>query len=490
MPSLIRTRKKVPQAVCGKQSIIFLVSPTPRTPRTFGTSEPPHRRKSLNWKMLSSLGGLRDGSLFGFTPTFVNEKERPGTSSQPQSWAGWWLQVVSLRFFFASPNLTWCLVAGTVWFLFPYTFDEVGVLHSHATRAFFVRRFLVHLAVVGCYYGFWHVTLYHGYCSCGKRKFRGVKGVEKNSYVPPNYPYPGCRTMIHNIWYWSLGVLQWTCWEVAFVHLYATRKISYRFSFLELLVGVLFVPLWRGFHFYFSHRFLHIRPMYKFVHSLHHRNVDVEPFAGLCMHPVEHLFYYACLAPTIWYGGHPFLMLWNGYHLLLSPAASHSGWEDHFQSDQFHYLHHARFECNYGSASMPFDFSSGTFRDKMRINAAPLSVEKNRHRPVISWSDLLPATIADLVYSLATLGIATVLLGRIAGGGMLDVLGPKEMGMLVAIGPVIAAMVLWWTFGDSLQMTWPFHKEKVLGKFGIHFVLGVCLTCLPVYQVVVLLVSP
>lgn len=33
-----------------------------------------------------------------------------------------------------------------------------------------------------------------------------------------------------------------------------------------------------------------------------------------------------------------------GVHLLISPAASHSGWEDHFQSDIFHYLHHRYFE--------------------------------------------------------------------------------------------------------------------------------------------------
>ena len=32
--------------------------------------------------------------------------------------------------------------------------------------------------------------------------------------------------------------------------------------------------------------------MYKYVHSLHHRNTDIEPFAGLSMHPVEHLYYY------------------------------------------------------------------------------------------------------------------------------------------------------------------------------------------------------
>ena len=26
--------------------------------------------------------------------------------------------------------------------------------------------------------------------------------------------------------------------------------------------------------------------------AVHHRNVDIEPFAGLCMHPIEHLYYF------------------------------------------------------------------------------------------------------------------------------------------------------------------------------------------------------
>ena len=48
-------------------------------------------------------------------------------------------------------------------------------------------------------------------------------------------------------------------------------------------VGMVAVPVWRGAHFYFAHRFVHIRAIYKYVHSLHHRNGDIEPFAGLCM---------------------------------------------------------------------------------------------------------------------------------------------------------------------------------------------------------------
>ena len=109
---------------------------------------------------------------------------------------------------------------------------------------------------------------------------------------------------------------------------------------MALFVLALFwVPLYREFHFYFAHRFIHIKvyrsrniklhqnllkavykyvhsqypinihikvtyksrnikisipikAVYKYVHSLHHRNTDIEPFAGLSMHPVEHLYYY------------------------------------------------------------------------------------------------------------------------------------------------------------------------------------------------------
>ena len=35
------------------------------------------------------------------------------------------------------------------------------------------------------------------------------------------------------------------------------------------------------------------------------------------------------------------------------------------QSDQFHFLHHARFECNYGSGSVPLDSWFGTFREAL-----------------------------------------------------------------------------------------------------------------------------
>ena len=49
------------------------------------------------------------------------------------------------------------------------------------------------------------------------------------------------------------------------------------------------------------------------------------------MHPIEHLYYFACILPSLVFYASPFHFLWNGVHLLLSPGASHSGFDDHFQ---------------------------------------------------------------------------------------------------------------------------------------------------------------
>ena len=48
------------------------------------------------------------------------------------------------------------------------------------------------------------------------------------------------------------------------------------------------------------------------------------------------------------------VFLWVYIHLTFAPAAGHSGYEDHFQADQYHYIHHAKFECNYGSPFVGF----------------------------------------------------------------------------------------------------------------------------------------
>jgi len=99
--------------------------------------------------------------------------------------------------------------------------------------------------------------------------------------------------MLHNMWYWSLGIVQWTWWEAVMVRLWATKTCTYP-SFDEIMndnkllainiFWIFAIPVWRDVHFYIAHRFLHIRAVYTYVHKLHHRNADPEPFSGMTMY--------------------------------------------------------------------------------------------------------------------------------------------------------------------------------------------------------------
>ena len=80
--------------------------------------------------------------------------------------------------------------------------------------------------------------------------------------------------MAHNLYYWGLGVLQWTAWECVLMRLWATGKVPYAAD-AEVLARpgllawnvfwVMMVPIWRDLHFYIAHRFIHIRAIYKVV---------------------------------------------------------------------------------------------------------------------------------------------------------------------------------------------------------------------------------
>jgi hypothetical protein len=109
------------------------------------------------------------------------------------------------------------------------------------------------------------------------------------------------------------------------VRLWATGAVPYTtnaavlsdpYELAKNLLWVLAIPLWRDLHFYIAHRFIHIRAVYKYVHSLHHRNADPEPFSGMTMHPVEHLYYFSnAFLPSLYMNLSPLIFLWNFIHL-------------------------------------------------------------------------------------------------------------------------------------------------------------------------------
>ena len=168
---------------------------------------------------------------------------------------------------FYSPNFVWLSIAVVYYKMAPY---DLRVARDVLTPEFLVwgvKRLILNLLVSGIYTGFWSVAIY--VWSWSQRKFRRSS-------------WPSLATYAHNMWYFFLGIAQWTLWECAFVHLWASDKLPFLSddkafatpsNAARMILWTFGIPIWRGIHFYFSHRFIHMRCLYKYVHSLHHRFV-------------------------------------------------------------------------------------------------------------------------------------------------------------------------------------------------------------------------
>jgi len=181
---------------------------------------------------------------------------------------------------------------------------------------------------------------------------------------------------VHDNMFWSLasGVLFWSFYEILVFWMQASGRAP-SLSFAEnptLFIAILlFTGVWIAFHFYWVHRFLHLGFMYKYVHALHHRNVNVGPWSGISMHPVEHALYFSSMAIHLVVPSHPIHVMFHGYMLALSAVFGHTGFHmlvvknrERLMLGHFHHqLHHRYFECNYGSVDFPLDKFFGTFHD-------------------------------------------------------------------------------------------------------------------------------
>ena len=138
--------------------------------------------------------------------------------------------------------------------------------------------------------------------------------------------------------------------------------------FVVLLV---LAPAIHSAHFYFVHRLLHVRFLYRTVHALHHHNVEVGPWSGLAMHPVELILYFSTVVVQWLVALHPVNALYQIQLAVFLAAASHTGFDKVKLGKRlaidgncyFHYLHHKCFECNYGGGLVALDKLFGTFHN-------------------------------------------------------------------------------------------------------------------------------
>ena len=194
------------------------------------------------------------------------------------------------------------------------------------------------------------------------------------------YPAKGKAFLFGNqLWdnmCWSLGpgVAVWTSYEVFFMWAYANGiapMISLEERPFLFIALILLTPYWAGVYFYAQHVLLHWPPLFRWVHSRHHRNINLAPWSGLSLHPAEHAMNQADCLIFLFIPSHPVHVIFNLMHHGMGAPTSHTGYDAVRLwgsrrleiGDFFHHLHHRHFDCNYGNYDTPGDPMFGSFHD-------------------------------------------------------------------------------------------------------------------------------
>ncbi|MBZ9991749.1 sterol desaturase family protein [Mesorhizobium sp. BH1-1-5] len=198
-------------------------------------------------------------------------------------------------------------------------------------------------------------------------------------YDPRPYPRKGRAfdfddQLVDNI-FWTLasGLTVWSAYEVllwwAMANAYAPT-ITWSSNPVWFVAIFLMIPIWQSFYFYWIHRLLHTKLLYP-MHALHHRNVDVGPWSGLSMHPVEHVLYFGSVLIHFIAPAHPVHVICHLMFYGLYAITTHTGFEGLWVGGRkrvdlgtfHHQIHHRYFEVNYGTLDVPWDKWFGTFHD-------------------------------------------------------------------------------------------------------------------------------
>ena len=259
-------------------------------------------------------------------------------------------------------SLMWIGLAALVFHLFTPGLARFASLSVDDVALLWLRNTVLMLIVIGGQHWWLHI-----------RKAQGTEFKYESRWLAKGRRSFTFDDQTRDNMFWTLvsggGIA--ALYEAIMFRLYATGSIPQLDALWAIALMTIAVFFIEGVHFYLNHRLLHLDPLYKWFHSLHHRNVNTGPWSGISMHPGEHVFYLSLPFVFLVIPGSPFIATFCIVYLLISPTPSHSGF-DRFKIGEgmnfhgcvyFHNLHHRYFEVNYGMLLVPLDKWFGTFHD-------------------------------------------------------------------------------------------------------------------------------
>ncbi len=197
-----------------------------------------------------------------------------------------------LKWMFGFPGYLWPLNAfwfGTtalVWFVLTPPLESMATFRP-GWMAWILAR---NAALMFVWFGLWHVRLY-------VQRAQGMRYKFSNRWLSTKHRGFTFNHQIRDNVFWSMvsGGGIWSAYEILTLWAYANGYLPFvelRTNPVYFVALLVLIPLIRDIHFYWVHRLLHWKPIYKAAHYLHHRNINVGPWSGLSMHPIEHLLYF------------------------------------------------------------------------------------------------------------------------------------------------------------------------------------------------------
>jgi len=262
-------------------------------------------------------------------------------------------------------NIPIMIMAALIWWFFIPDFETTKTLEF----GWIAKLYMLNFVSLFVWTSLWYARFYVQRAQDTEYKY--------NKRWPKNIDVFMFGNQLWDNMFWTMisGVAIWTAYLVVLLSAMANGWVPY-VDITEhpvyCAIFALCIGLFRELHFYIFHRILHIGPMYRHVHSIHHKNANPTPWSGLAMHPVEHVLYMSTMLIHVVLPSNPLLIVYHLTHLMALPAPDHSGFARMVVNGKptipvatyMHYLHHRYFEVNYGGdGSIPFDRLFGTWHD-------------------------------------------------------------------------------------------------------------------------------
>jgi len=314
---------------------------------------------------------------------------QPEQLPEPSPLFRWpWRPRIILKYLFAPQgflwpyNLLYALLAVISWKYFTPGFERTARFEIGWIAELYLRNAVLLILIAGGL----HLRLYI-------TRGQGSKFKYSNKWLATHdrkFLF-GNQTADNVFWSLSSGCIIWTAYEAVTLWAFANGKIpfvdwrTHPVYCVLLMIAIVFLRL---FHFYWVHRLIHLKPLYKASHYLHHKNINIGPWSGLSMHPIEHVLYFSGVLLHWIIPSHPIHAIFHLMHAGVSPALGHAGFhklvtkeERGLMSDSFfHYLHHRFFTVNFGHEAVPLDKWFGSFHDGSPDAHAAMLARRNKAR--------------------------------------------------------------------------------------------------------------